>query len=87
MKLCEIGASGLLDQTGDSVKSDSCWLYSYLYENIDSVAQNDIIAQTATHKTLASLVRAMREVDWNVKWPATKAVSNLLALDNEEIPN
>jgi hypothetical protein len=69
----------------DNIKSDSCWLYNYLFENIDAEEFSDIINQTAAPATLASLVSALDEDDLNIKFPAARATANLLALDNEQI--
>ena len=41
-RLAEIGFEGLQD-TSDSVKSDSCWLYSYLFMNLDYDSNRDVV--------------------------------------------
>ena len=42
VRLAEIGFEGLQD-TSDSVKSDSCWLYSYLFMNLDYDSNRDVV--------------------------------------------
>jgi hypothetical protein len=42
VRLAEIGFEGLQD-TSDSVQSDSCWLYSYLFMNLDYNSNRDVV--------------------------------------------
>lgn len=88
LKLAEIGFQGLIvsqEQSRDSIKSDSCWLFDYLFEDAAGEDFADIISQTATPATIASLVSALDDEDLNIIVPATKATANLLSLDDEQI--
>lgn len=44
VKLASIGFEGLREETlSDLIRSDSCWLFSYLFENVDYKSYSDII--------------------------------------------
>jgi hypothetical protein len=84
IQLCKIGFEGLMCnimQADESVKSDSCWLFNYAFEN----EKWELISEIATPIIVLALTQAISSNDLQTSWPALRAVANLLCQENAEL--